>query len=249
MTVTPEASEQAPASESPVRQQLAAAAARAGTRATRPRKSTARKAAPRKAAAPGASRNDRAAARGKYANRVAPAVKSGAALLAWRNPVAGQVIMLQADAWAASLDRVAAEDPRVDAFLARVTGALGKSGAWGDFGKESALMVGGVMVATGRVPLEGPAGMVLALFAGGLVDHATQTVAYGLAEQEALAAGLFSDEGYVIPDERIAFFRDQLLEQRKAKAAAADVDDEDQGDFFSDAPAPARTSPFASWGR
>jgi len=251
MTTTPEASAQAPASESPVRQKLAAAAARAGTR-TRARKTTPRKATPRKTTAAGASRNDRAAARGKYANRVAPAVKSGAALLSWRNPVAGQVIALQADAWAASLDRVAAEDPRVDALLSRLTGALGKSGAWGDFGKETALMVGGVAVATGRVPLEGPAGMILALFAGGLVDHATQQVAYSMAEQEAIAAGYFNDAtgDYIVADERVAFFRDQLVEQRKAKAPAppADVVDEDQG-VTTPEPARPNASVFAGWGK
>jgi hypothetical protein len=251
MTTTPEASAQAPASsESPVRQKLAAAAARAGsrTRTTRPRKTTARKttAAPK-------SRNDRAAARGKHSARIAPMVKSGAALLSWKNPVAGRVIGLRADAWAASLDGVAAEDPRVDAFLTRILNFAGKGGAWGDFGKESALMVGGVMVANGRVPLEGPAGMVLAMFAGGLVDQATASVATDLAYSEGIALG--ADPETFVPDPRDVARITATLNQERAEKAAARVAppvvDEDQGD----APAPddqkqVGPSVFASrWGR
>lgn len=251
MTTTPEASAQAPASsESPVRQKLAAAAARAGTRTTR-RKATPRKAAARKPAST-TSRNDRAAARGKHSARIAPAVKSGAALLSWRDPVAGRVIALQADAWAASLDAVAAEDPRVDALLTRISGWFGKGGAWGDFGKESALIVGGVMVAKGRVPLTGPAGMVLAMFAGGLVDQATASVAHDLAYQEAIEAGGFHpDDGPTILADRVEYFRALLLEQRAEKAARV-VPPADEGDEPA-APAPEapeeRRSPFAAWAR
>lgn len=251
MTTTPEASAQAPASsESPVRLKLAAAAARAGTRTTRARKTTARKPAPRKATA---SRNDRAAARGKHSARIAPAVKSGAALLSWRNPIAGRVISLRADAWAASLDAVAAEDPRVDAFLTRISGFFGKGGAWGDFGKETALMVGGVMVATGRVPLTGPGGMVLAMFAGGLVEQATQQVAYDIAMDEGLKAGAYAaDEDWVPSAERVAEIAAGLLQERADKIAARFVPADEDGDApaapADDEPAP-RVSPFASWGR
>lgn len=247
MTTTPDASAQTPASsESPVRQKLAAAAARAGTRTTRARRTTtARKAAPRKSV----SRNDRAAARGKHSARIAPAVKSGAMLLSWRNPVAGRVIALQADAWAASLDAVAAEDPRVDAFLTRISGLFGKGGAWGDFGKETALMVGGVMVATGRVPLTGPAGMVLAMFAGGLVEQATTAVAMDVAWREAVEAGADPDEGVAVSPERLEQIRAALLQERADKVAArtapAPTDDEPEAPAE---PAP-RESAFASWGR
>jgi hypothetical protein len=255
MTTTPEASAQAPASsEFPVRQKLAAAAARAGTRTTRARKTTARKAAPRK---PTVSRNDRAAARGKHSARIAPAVKSGAALLSWRNPIAGRVISLQADAWAASLDAVAAEDPRVDALLTRISGFFGKGGAWGEFGKETALMVGGVMVATGRVPLTGPGGMVLAMFAGGLVEQATQQVAYDTAYSEFAAAGDLTADGDPVNAQyfaqRVAEIAAGLLQERADKIAArftpaADEDGDAPAAPADDAPAP-RESVFASWGR
>lgn len=243
MTTTPEASAQAPASsESPVRQKLAAAAARAGTRTT-----TRRKPPARKATTPTKSRNDRAAARGKHSARIAPLVKGGASLLAWRNPVAGRVIALRADAWAAALDGVAAEDPRVDAFLTKVSAWFGKGGAWGDLGTETALMVGGVMVATGRAPLTGPAGMVLAMFAGGVVEVATTSVATDLAYAEGIAAGADPDE-FVPSPGRVAEIAKQLHQERADKAAArfvADVPDEDQAD---DAPADEpRRSPFASW--
>lgn len=249
MTTTPEASAQAPASsESPVRQKLAAAAARAGTRTTRARKTTARKPAPRKATA---SRNDRAAARGKHSARIAPVVKSGAALLSWRNPIAGRVISLQADAWAASLDAVAAEDPRVDAFLTRISSFFGKGGAWGEFGKESALMVGGVMVATGRVPLTGPAGMVLAMFAGGLVEQATAAVAMDIAYAEAVNAGADPNVTPISPT-RLEEIRAMLEQERADKIAARFAPADEDGDApaapADDEPAP-RVSPFASWGR
>lgn len=224
MTTSPSAPAQASAEESPVRTKLAAAAARAGARKAAPRRRTTAK----KTTTSTISRNERAAKRGKYADRIAPAVKSGAALLAWRNPVAGRVIELRADAWAASLDRVAAEDPRVDALLAKISGIFGKSGAWGDFMKENALMVGGVMVATGRAPLTGPPGMILAMFAGALVEQATMTVARDNADREWIAGG--GEDGGA-PDSWVAHHVTLLLQERQEKAAArtAPVVDEDQG--------------------
>lgn len=239
----PEASAQAPADSSPVRTKLAAAAARAGARKATPR----RKTTPRKAT-PAVSRNATAAKRGKYAQRIAPAVKSGAALLSWRNPVAGRVIAMRADAWAASLDGVAAEDPRVDAFLSRVSSWFGKGGAWGDFGKETALMVGGVMVATGSAPMTGPAGMVLAMFAGGLVEQATMTVAYDLAFDEGVKAGLVVDEDWVPAPARVQEIATALVQERQEKAAARATDPETATE---EAPAPAPDqprAPFAAWG-
>lgn len=223
MTTPPEASAQTSA-ESPVRTKLAAAAARAGARKAAPRRrSTAKKTTPT------VSRAQRAANRGKYADRIAPAVKSGAMLLAWKNPVAGRVIALRADAWAASLDAVAAEDPRVDAFLSKISGLFGKGGAWGKFGQESALMVGGVMVATGRAPLTGPAGMVLALFAGSLVEQATTAVATDLAYDEGVRNGADPEE-FQPPAHRVAEIAAALMQERTDKAAARLVVDEDQGD-------------------
>lgn len=246
MTTTPEATAQSSA-ESPVRSKLAAAAAKAGTRRTTTRRRTAAK-----KTTPSVSRADRAAKRGKYADRIAPAVKAGASLLAWRNPVAAKVITLRADAWAASLDAVAAEDPRVDALLAKISGLFGKGGAWGKFGQESALMVGGVMVASGTAPLTGPAGMVLAMFAGTLVEHATMSVAYDLAWQEGIQAGA-DPEDFVPSAARLAELVAQLTQERMDKAAsrlvAEDQVAEDQVVDAEEVPAeaPARR-PFASWG-
>lgn len=224
MTTSPEASAQVPAQESPVRTKLAAAAARAGARKAAPRRRTTAK----KTTTSAASRNERAARRGKYADRIAPAVKTGASLLAWRNPVAGRVIAMRADAWAASLDAVAAEDPRVDALLGKISGLFGKGGAWGRFGQESTLMLGGVVVATGRAPLTGPAGMVLAMFAGSLVEQATMSVAHDLAFNEAVQAGEDPDTFQPHPA-RVAEIAAQLTQERIDKATARTVVDEDQG--------------------
>lgn len=242
MTTSPEAQASASATDSPVRSKLVAAAARAGARKAAPRRRTT---TPRKTTGT-TSRNERAAKRGKYADRIAPAVKSGAALLSWKNPVAGRVIALRADAWAASLDGVAAEDPRVDALLSRISGMFGKGGAWGKFGQESALMAGGIMVATGRAPLTGPAGMILAMFAGALVDQATTSVATDIAFADAVRQG--ADPDTYVPDPRdVAAVAAQLVQERQDKAAArmatADVVDEDQGD------APAGGDTFAAWRR
>lgn len=162
-------------------------------------------------------------------------MKSGAALLAWRNPVAGRVIELRADAWAASLDRVAAEDPRVDALLAKVSGIFGKSGAWGDFMKENALMVGGVMVATGRAPLTGPPGMILAMFAGALVEQATMAVAQDNADREWVAGG--GEDGGA-PDSWVAHHATLLIQERQDKAAARLVPDVVDGDQGAEVPPP-----------
>lgn len=229
MTTPTSASAQTSSDESPVRTKLAAAAARAGARKAAPRRrTTARK------TSPAASRNERAAKRGKYADRIAPAVKSGAALLSWKNPVAGKVIALRADAWAASLDAVAAEDPRVDALLQKISGLFGKGGAWGKLGQESALMVGGVMVATGRVPLTGPAGMVLALFAGALVEQATMSVAYDLAYQEAVRNGADPDGMFEPSSGRVAEIAVQLTQERADKAAERLVPADDVIEEFPD---------------
>jgi hypothetical protein len=236
MTTAPEASAQASEPVPSVRTKLAAAAAKAGTRRATTRRRTAAK-----KTTPAVSRNERAAKRGKYADRIAPAVIGGAALLSWRNPVAGRVIAMRADAWAASIDKVAAEDARVDAFLSRVTGVFGKGGAWGTFGQETALMVGGVMVATGRVPLTGPAGMVIAMFAGALVEQATMSVATGMAYDNGVKAGMDPDS-YVPSPGDVAYFATQLMQERQDKAAARLVV-EDQGDATENPAAPMPEDP------
>jgi hypothetical protein len=233
--------------DSPVRAKLAAAAKRAGASSTTRRRTTTTRKTPTQ------SRNAKAAARGKYANRIAPAVKAGASLIGWRDPVAAAVIQLRADPWAAALDKVAAEDPRVDALLAKVSGLFGKGGAWGEFGKETSLMVGGLLVAGGRVPLQGPAGMVMAMFAGGLVQQATMTVAQNMAEDELTR--LHGPDHDVTPDpQRVAFFAQSLEIERAEKVAARTrpADDADQlPDDTVTPPAddepvpPAR--PFAAW--
>lgn len=243
MTTTPEASAQtpAPAPLSPVRQKLLSAAARSG------RTARARKATPRKVTTAPKSRNDRAAARGKYQNRIAPAIKAGATLYAYRDPVAARIIQLRADPFAASLDKVAAEDPRVDALLSRVSGWFGKGGAWSELGRESALMAGGIMLASGRAPSTGPAGMVLAMFAGAVVQQATKEVAASMAVDEMERRYGLDDETW--PDGVHAEITAQIiaaLEQQRAEKAARVV----SPDADEDEPAPPadeRPSTFAPW--
>lgn len=237
MTTTPEAPAQEPLS--PVRQKLLTAAARSG-RTTRARKAT-----PRKVSAAPKSRNDRAAARGKYANRIAPAIKAGAAIVAFRDPVAARIIQLRADPFAASLDKVAAEDPRVDALLSRVSGWFGKGGAWSELGRESALMAGGIMLASGRAPTSGPAGMVLSLFAGAVVQQATKEVAWTMALSEMDRLYGLDDELWPAgAQEDIAARIVMGLEQERAdKAARVVVEETEESEALAD----AQPGPFAAW--
>jgi len=253
MTSTASADTEQAAADSPVRARLRAAA---GNRRTTTRKTTPRKATPR--AAP--SRAARAAAKGKYAPRFAPLVKSGAAIVAMRNPVAARVIQLRADPLFDALDAVAAEDSRVDALLSRLSALFGKGGAWGRLGQETAVMGAGLLLATGMTPT-GAAGVMLTMFAGGIVSAATYDVALQAAAKEAQMSGRVDSAGNPIVDPaRVEQLVDQLMSEQEAKrtaraeqAAAADVVDDDQD--HADTPEPEtkserfRESVFSAWAR
>lgn len=236
---------EAPVTDSPVRTRLMAAAA--GRKTTG--RQTVRKATPAKKAAP--SRNAKAAARGRYADRIAPLIKLGVTTV-FRDPVTARAAVLQVDPWCASLDALAAEDQRVDKLLSRVSGWLGAGGAWGNFTTESARFGAVVLVASGRTPA-GPVGMVMSMFAGQMVEIATTDAARQMAEAEAIAAGYIDDGGFPITDPlRVEQLRGELVAAREQKqadhaartaAAVVDVDQDDDPE-----PEPPR-SPFAAWGR
>lgn len=166
-TATDEPTTEIPVSD--VKTRLRAAAAK---RTTKPRRTSTRRTAP-------VSRNATAARRGKYAPRIVPAIAAGAALLSVRNPVGGAIIARQAEPFAAALDRVAAEDPRVDAFLAKISGVFATGGAWGELGQVTLTTAGAMMLAAGTTP-SGPAGMLLAFVAGSLVQEAAKDAAHKL---------------------------------------------------------------------
>lgn len=161
------------------RSKLAAAAAKRSGRTVR-RTTTAKKATGSRAAA--------AAKRGKHADRIAPAIKAGAAFFAAKSPVRAEIIKNAADPFADALDRVAAEDPRVDALLMKIGGLFGKGGAWGELGTVTLSTAGALMLAGGTAPA-GPLGMVLAMLAGSVVHEAATTVAARMAQDELYAQG------------------------------------------------------------
>ncbi len=152
------------------------------------RRSTARKAAPRKAT----SRADTAAKRGKYSDRIIGAIKTGCALLYGRAPVQAAIIESRAEPWALALDRVAAEDKRVDAFLSKVSGFFGKGSAWGDLAGETMVTASALMISAGVVPT-GPVGMAVAFMGGAAVDAGTALAARRLAERDLDAQGVPED--------------------------------------------------------
>lgn len=144
------------------------------------RRPPARKATPRK---PTASRAESAAKRGKYTDRIVGAIKSGAALIGVRNPVRGAIIEARAEPLARALDRVAAEDKRVDAFLTKASGWFGKSSAWGEFGSELGITVSAVVLTTGAIPT-GPVGLAVAFLGGSVLNAAIQTAAVRAADDQ-----------------------------------------------------------------
>lgn len=230
MTITAEA----PAPTG-VRAKLVAAAGKTSARKTtrRPVKRT-----------PTSSRAATAAKKGKHADRIAPAIKLGAGFLAGRSPVRAAIIIRQADPFAAALDRVAAEDPRVDALLVRIGGWFGKGGAWGELGSVTLTTAGALMIAGGTVPA-GPAGMVLAMLAGQLVQGAAHDAAAGIAAAE-LDATYGPDQwpdGVSVDPMRVAAIAAQLLTPPPAEPVPVDDEDQDQ-----DA-APVRAGTFDAWSR
>lgn len=170
--------DEAPAPTS-ARARLAAAAAKRTSKSTTAKRTSTRKPVARNAAA---------AKRGKYAPRVVGAIRTGAALLSTTRPVHAAIIDRQAEAFAEALDEVAAEDARVAAFLDKVSGALGKGGAWGKLAAVTASTAGALMLASGTVPA-GPAGMALAFLAGEVVNGAALDAAEKIARREHEAGG------------------------------------------------------------
>lgn len=136
-------------------------ASRAGGRrpvrkATTPRKAT-------------ASRADSAAKRGKYVDRIVGAIKTGCALLSVRAPIQAGILMERAEPIAEALQRVADEDKRVDAFIAKVSGFFGKSTAWGELGGQIGVTGAAMALSAGAVPT-GPVGLAIAFIGGELLD-------------------------------------------------------------------------------
>lgn len=162
------------------RSRLAAAAAKRAGKTVR-RTSTAKR--------PTTSRAAAAAKRGKHADRIAPAIKAGAAFWAIKSPVRAAILVRQADPFAAALDKVAAEDPRVDALLVKIGGLFGKSGAWGELGTITFSTAGALMLAGGTAPA-GPLGMVLAMLAGPIVQAAATDAAYGMIADQLAAQSI-----------------------------------------------------------
>lgn len=153
---------------------------RAARKTTARKRTTARKAPVKRA--PAASRAETAAKKGKYADRIVGAIKTGAAVLGTRAPVQARILLDTAEEWGAALDRVAAEDKRVDAFLARVSGIFGKTSAWGDLGAVAAKTGAALALSSGMLP-GGPAGLAVAFLGGKLVEESVRSVAYEQAEE------------------------------------------------------------------
>lgn len=220
---------------------LAAAARNARGRKTAPRKATARK------APANASRNAKAAARGKYANQIVPGAKLVGSM-AFRDPVQQEIVGAIVEDWAASLDRLAAQDTRVDAVLSKIAGVAGSGGAWGDFAIHTAVGISAMTLAAGRTP-GGPAGAVMVVLGGQLVTAATAAAAERLATEEAAAAGQDAADPWRVQQihGELLATRDAKREERAAKrkkAKPADVPDEDQADTPDPAPI---GQPFAAW--
>lgn len=193
------------------------------------RRSTARKATPAKKAT--TSRAENAAKRGKYADRIVGAIKSGCAILGVRKPVHAAIIESRADSWAQALDRVAAEDKRVDAFLAKVSGFFGKGSAWGDLGGETMVTASALLIASGAVPV-GPVGMAVAFMGGQALDAGLNLAARRLAERDLDANGIGEDhpdrKAWVeqLTGENVA----QMQEEMRAAAASRSVPPADPDD-------------------
>lgn len=181
-------------------------------RTTRPAKAAPKKQAP--------SRAESAAKRGKYADRIVGAIKSGCAILGLRRPVEAAIIETRAESWAAALDRVAAEDKRVDAFLQKVSGFFGKGSAWGDLAGETAITGSALMLSMGAVPT-GPVGMAVAFMGGSVVEAGVQRAAQILGERDATAAGY--GEGHPERDAAVADLARQHADQLAQEIAARRV--------------------------
>lgn len=195
---------------------------RAGRPTATRRKTTTRKApAPAKRAT--SSRAESAAKRGKYADRIVGGIKSGAAVLYTRKPLQAQILMDTAEEWGAALDRVAAEDKRVDAFLAKVSGWFGKSSAWGDLGAVAAKTGAALAMSAGMLPA-GPAGVAVAFLGGALVEQGVRSIAAEEAGKYLISQGLDPDD----PAQHLVFTQvkddiaRQMLDQIRERARPVD---------------------------
>lgn len=192
---------------------------------------TAKKATPRKA--PTVSRADGAAKRGKYADRIIGAVKSGCAVLSTRAPVQAAIIMERAEPIALALERVANEDKRVDAFLQKISGFFGKSSAWGELGGELGITTAAIALSVGAVPT-GPVGVAVAFIGGELLDAGLRSASLRTAEKDLRRYGVVP--GMNNYEETLVAAAEQYYQQyasqvpRPGQQPAAEGADDDQDD-------------------
>lgn len=174
---------------------------------------------------PPVSRADSAAKKGKYADRIAAGIKTGCALLGTRAPLQARLIEAQAQAWGTALDRVAAEDKRVDALLTTVSGWFGKSSAWGELGGVAAVTTASLLLSTGMTPA-GPAGIAVVFLGGKALEQGVRQLAVDQASDLLADNGITPD----MPDyaANLTALANQLVRDMMAeihaKSAAARAD-------------------------
>lgn len=209
-------------------------------RVTTRRKAPARKATPRKATT---SRAEGAAKRGRYADRIVGAIKTGCALLSVRAPVQAAIVMERAQPLADAIERVAAEDKRVDAFLQKVSGFFGKSSAWGELGGEVGVTAAAIAMSVGAVPT-GPVGIAMAFIAGEALDAGLWSASRREAEKTLSAQGIgpeqdvYADTLKWATDQHYEHFRATLPQPGQPPAAEPDPDVEPETQVIRD-PEPA----------
>lgn len=211
-----DATEAIPTVVTPLAALRATRAARGARRATPPRKAPARKPAT-------TSRAEHNAKRGKYADRIVGAIKTGAAWLSIKEPVKAQIIMARAEPLARALDAVAAEDKRVDAFLTRISGFFGKSSAWADLTTEIGVIGAAMTLSTGTMPA-GPAGLVIAFVGGECLNQAISAAAVKAADQQIADSYPGELVDPVFRAELVAQYVD-MYTPRPPSPPAADVDE------------------------
>lgn len=171
---------EAPAEDDATVTQLAAARARRDprpptARATKTRRTT------KRAPGPARPRTTRKAAPGPGA-QLASLVSLGANLMAPAKPLHAAILIRQAATLGPIIDRVASEDPNVAAWIGRLSGVLGRGGAWGELAAWGAQTGAAMLVVTGGTPT-GMLGLAVAAIAGGLVDAALTDAAQTIAAQ------------------------------------------------------------------
>lgn len=139
-------------------------------------------------------------------NSIATGIKTVAGFAAPRYPLHSSIVVRQADSLGPIIDRLAAEDERVRAFIEKVGGLFGKGGAWGELAGWAFATGGALAVASG---VENP---ILSLISANLVQESATDAAVRIAQAEALSAGQVDEGGmpYVDPA-RVQFIVDALL--------------------------------------